>query len=617
MNIKHNILAAGILFLFILLCCKKEEVEVLPAVDTASVDEINNTSARVGGKATDNGGPEITERGIYWGTTAKPEETGTKMQIGSGSGTYYEKLTGLNPGVKYYVTAYATTASKKAFGRETFFTTQISLPEVQTSPVTEYTSTTAKIGGNVIEDGGFAITRRGVYWGTEANPRLTGTMLEIGSGKGSFSTTLTGLDRSYSYHVVAFATNLKGTSYGEELIFSTAPELPVVFTASTLDLTPYSANSGGIVSSNGGTEVTERGIFWGTTANPMLTGTKITSGTGTGNYTIPLTSLLPGTTYYVRAYATNSIGTAYGEEKSFLTPGAIPVAKLYKYTDLTPRSVKVSGKIKPNELNTTVTFEYGETTSYGKTINADVNPVTVEDTVYAVIRGLDSLKTYHFRVKAVNDLGVSYSHDTTFKTVLTGVKSTVTDIDGNTYNTIGIGYQEWITENLRTTKFNNGTAITLVDKDTSWIKTTTPAYCWFENNTSNGPVYGGLYNWYAAHSGNLCPTGFRVPKDADLAELIAYVGGAGVAGGLLKDKTAGFWNSPNTGASDKFGFKALGAGKRFTDGTYDLLKVEGNWWIDTEYGNLNAIYLNMLYNYGNSFQSYTGKKTGMSIRCVK
>jgi len=620
MKTKYINIAILILMFTTFLSCEKEEKIDPPHVETASVDEIYNTSARVGGRVTDNGGAEITDRGVYWGTSTSPEKSGTKLQSGTGDGEFYETLSDLSSGVKYYVTAYAVNSAGTTYGNETFFTTQISLPTVITSPVTEYTSTSATVGGSVTDNGGFEITVRGIYWGTEPNPRLTGTRLEMGSGDGDFSQTFTELNRSITYYVIAFATNIKGTSYGSEISFSTEPELPIVITATILDITPYSATAGGVVSSSGGSDVTERGIYWGTTAAPVTTGTKLVIDSGTGSFADTLDNLTPGTTYYVTAYAINSIGTAYGEEKSFLTIGKEPIIdEILDYKDLTTNGVVLSGVIAPGELSTTITFEVGLTTSYGTSVEADESPLTEKDTVSVTITGLTPNTLYHYRIVAANDLGTVYSADSTFTTVITGMQSTVTDSEGNIYNTIGIGYQEWMTGNLKSVVYRNGTdSIPLAESDSLWGTMTTPAYCWYAGDSAaNYDPYGALYNWYAVNTGNLCPAGWHVPTNDDINELVNYVGGSGAAGGLLKETGTVHWNSPNTGAKDKYGFTARGGGKRSDEGVFDFVKVEANWWTSTEYSTLNASYFNILFNYGNSFQAYLSKKTGMSVRCVK
>ena len=619
MKREHFFKALLLLLFLIFSACDKEEKIVLPSVDTASVDEIYNTSARVGGRVTDDGGADITDRGVYWGTSAGPESSGTKLQIGTGPGVFYDILSGLSPGVKYYVTAYATNVLGTTYGKETFFTTQISLPSVLTSNVTEYTSTTARVGGVVTDNGGFEITRRGVYWGTEPDPRLTGTKLPIGSGDGEFSHTLTDLSRSLTYYVMAYATNLKGTAYGYEISFSTEPELPVVFTSGILNITPYSAKIGGTVSSSGGTDVTERGVYWGNAADPVATGTKRIIGSGTGSFVDSLDNLNPGSEYYVVAYAVNNIGTAYGEEKSFFTLGNAPAVNALDYTNLTATSVTLNGLVDANDLTTAVSFEYGTTISYGSSLEAVNSPsLKNNDTVSVNVTGLDPGTLYHYRIKAENDLGTAYSEDLSFTTVITGITGTVDDYEGNTYQTIGIGYQEWMTENLKAVNYIDGNPIPLVENDSVWAQLNEPGYCWYANDSAAYyDTYGALYNWFVIENGQLCPAGWHVPTNEDFSELISYIGGAGVAGGMLKETGTVHWNSPNAGATNEYGFTALAGGKRFPDGSFDFVKVEGNWWSSSGYSTLNANYLNILFNYSNAFQGYSNKKNGMNVRCVK
>lgn len=599
--------------------CEKKETVGLAKVQTASVDGIHNTSARVGGKITDNGGAEITERGIYWGTASSPVSSGTKLNIGTGSGTFYDTLRGLSSGKKYYVKAFATNSQGTVYGDETFFTTQISMPTVTTSAVADLTPTTAKLGGVVVDSGGFAVTQRGLYWGIVANPRVNGSKLILGSGIGEFSQTFTNLERAVTYYAIAFATNIKGTAYGDEISFTTQPELPTVFTSSISKVGAYSATVGGSVSANGGADVTERGVCWGTSPNAETTGTKLVVGSGTGSFSSDLSSLTPGVTYYAKAFATNSVGTTFGEEKTCITLGSAPIVATLDYSDLTTNSVKLHGVINANDLSTAVSFEYGTTSAYGSSVNATESPVTGStDTVSAALTGLTPNTKYYYRVKAVNDIGTTYGGDSTFTTVLTGITGSVSDNDGNTYQTIGVGYQVWITENLKTTKYNDGTAIPLVDKDTSWAKLTSPGYCWYGNNEAiNKSTYGAIYNWYTVNTNKLCPSGWHVPSDDEFSALVKYLGGASKAGGLLKEAGLSHWNSPNAGATNQYGFNAVGGGMRLDDGRFDFVKVEGGWWGSTNYSDLNGSYLYLLFNYSNSFQGYTNKKFGKSVRCVK
>jgi uncharacterized protein (TIGR02145 family) len=606
------------LIFVVVFSCKKEESALPPSVETASADNIHNTTARVGGMVSDDGGAEVTERGVFWDTVSHPEKAGNKITIGSGLGTFYDTLTGLTSGTKYFVKAYAINKTETAYGKETFFTTQISLPKVNTLPVTGVTPTTARIGGEVTNNGGFEITDRGVFWGSQANPRLTGNKIQLGTGTGTFSHEINGLNRTIMYYYVAYATNIKGTSYGEEISFLTEPELPGVTTIPAIGITTTTASVGGNITSTGGAQINEKGIYWGTSPNPVATGTKTAITNGSANFADTLENLAPGNVYYYMAYAINSVGTAFGQEESFTTLGKAPKADIIGLKDLDTTSATIVGTITTNYLSTAVSLEYGTTTAYGSVVALGEAVTQSTDTVWLEITGLQPNQTYHARMVAVNDMGTVFSRDTTFMTVITGITGTVSDADGNTYNTIGIGHQQWMAENLRTTKYNDNADIFLADTDSLWSYFNGPAYCWYNNNDTveEAKVYGVLYNWQAVQTGKLCPTGWHIPDMEDIDSLLNYIGGHGNAG-ALKEKGTAHWNNPNSGATNDFGFSAIGGGKRMENGTFDYQKVEGNYWSSFEYSTLTASYLQLLFNQEVAFQAYGYKKYGMSVRCVK
>ena len=191
-----------------------------------------------------------------------------------------------------------------------------------TASVSEITSTSAKSGGNITGDGGSSVTTRGVCWGTSPGPTVSSNKTSDGSGTGSFTSNLTGLSRNTTYYLRAYATNEAGTSYGNEVQFLTLGELATVTTAAVTGLEPTSAVGGGNVTGDGGVTVTARGVVWNTSENPTLENKAgyTTDGGGTGEFTSEITGLTPKTDYYARAYATNSIGTVYGNQQWFRTP---------------------------------------------------------------------------------------------------------------------------------------------------------------------------------------------------------------------------------------------------------------------------------------------------------
>jgi uncharacterized protein (TIGR02145 family) len=197
--------------------------------------------------------------------------------------------------------------------------------------------------------------------------------------------------------------------------------------------------------------------------------------------------------------------------------------------------------------------------------------------------------------------------------------NTVTDLDGNVYKSILIGSQTWMAENLKTTKYNNGTSIPLVTDTTSWSNLSTPAYCWYKNHEVNKDAFGALYNWYAVNTGKLCPVAWHVPSDSEWTILTNYLGGESVAGGKLKESDTSYWYDPNTGATNETGFSARAGGYRFSSPSafFTQLGYLGCWWSTTEIDKNWAYNLLMYFNSKKVQRLFITEGTGMSVRCVK
>ncbi len=195
--------------------------------------------------------------------------------------------------------------------------------------------------------------------------------------------------------------------------------------------------------------------------------------------------------------------------------------------------------------------------------------------------------------------------------------TTVTDADGNVYNTVVIGTQVWLKENLKTTKYRNGSPIPAVTDQTEWGTISTPGVCWYENSQSNyGNTYGAIYNWYAVKTGNICPTGWHVPTDAEWTTLVTFLGGESVAGGKMKETGTTHWNTPNTGATNESGFTALPAGYRYLDGGYYDNGNYGYWWSASEFDSGDGLFRLIYFDDKVVEQGNFSKKYGFSVRCV-
>jgi uncharacterized protein (TIGR02145 family) len=194
--------------------------------------------------------------------------------------------------------------------------------------------------------------------------------------------------------------------------------------------------------------------------------------------------------------------------------------------------------------------------------------------------------------------------------------TTVTDIDGNIYNFVVIGTQTWMAENLKTTKLNDGTAISNTTDNQQWSTLTTPAYAWYNNSAANKAGLGALYNFFAVSSGKLCPSGWHVPSKEEWKTLETHLGGESVAGGKMKESGTTYWTSPNTGATNDSKFNGRGGGVRLGDGTFSDIKNYGLWWTSTAQG-ATVWFRSLQYANPNLTEQGYGKINGLSVRCIK
>lgn len=197
------------------------------------------------------------------------------------------------------------------------------------------------------------------------------------------------------------------------------------------------------------------------------------------------------------------------------------------------------------------------------------------------------------------------------------VQAQITDIDGNTYKTITIGTQVWMAENLRTTRYNDGTQIELVIDDKKWRILNTPGYGWYNNDKATYMKYGAYYNRFVIDNGKICPLNWHVPKYSEIEILINYLGGEKIAGGKLKDPDYNSWVRPNIGATNESGFSAIGSGYRNPYGPTQNMGYYSYWWCE----NLDIIKLSYFYAvyYDNSKIELNASppRNGYSIRCIK
>jgi uncharacterized protein (TIGR02145 family) len=688
-----------------------------PSVTTSAANNITSTTASCGGNVTATGDATVTERGVCWSVSHNPTLSNSHTTNGGGIGNFTSSLTGLNSGTTYYVRAYATNGVGTAYGEEKSFTT-LSLPTVTTKTVTNITSTTATCGGNVTSSGGTIVTARGVCWSTSQNPTISGSHTSNGTGIGNFTSSITGLAPNTTYYVRAYATNSVGTAYGEQRVF-TSTTVPTVTTNTVSNIAGSTATCGGNVTFDGNTNVTARGVCWSTSQNPTVSNIHTSDGTGTGNFTSNITGLTPNTTYYVRAYATNSVGTSYGAQKTFTTSCNVFTVSIsgntvinygqstmltasgassYQWsTGATTASITVSP-------TSTTTYTVTGTNNYGCTATASVtvtvNPIaptvttnnvtsittysascggnvisnggvnvtargvcwstsqspTVNDSHTAngtgtgsftsSITGLTSNTTYYVRAYATNSTGTGYGEQRSFTTAnssFTCGTSTVSDYDGNTYNTVQIGNQCWMRDNLRTTHYADGTAIPSGGSATS---ETDPYYYNYSSSGIALSERGYLYNWPAAMHGassssanpsgvqGICPMGWHLPSDAEWTQLTDYVSSQSgyVCGGdnthiakALASTTG--WNSysgscypgdQSVTANNATSFSSVPAGYCYGS-SFNYAGGSADFWSATQDANYpDGAFGRYLYYYlAGVGRGYYDKYGGNSVRCLR
>ena len=413
-------------------------------VITNPITKIMTNSAVAGGCVKDDGGASVTERGVVYSTSKEPTTSNYKVKSGSGVGEFTCNLTNLQDNAIYYVRAYGINSKGTVYGEERYFTTkEITLPSVYTSNVTDIAYTSASIRGNVTNDGNAEVTERGIVYSTTQNPTTSNTKKRNGSGTGSFTCNLTDLQDGVSYYVRAYATNLKGTAYGEEKSFTTKTiNLPTVSTLAASDISFTSATVGGNVSDDGGGNVNERGIVYSTSKEPTTSNNKVKNGSGNGSFSCDLTGLQDGVTYYVRAYATNLKGTAYGEEKSFTTKTInLPTVSTTTASNISYTSATVGGNVS-NDGGANVT-ERGIVYSTLKEPTISNNKVkngSGNGSFSCDLSNLQDGVTYYVRAYAINLKGTAYGEEKSFTTKTINLPTVSTSVPSNiSYTSAEVG----------------------------------------------------------------------------------------------------------------------------------------------------------------------------------
>jgi uncharacterized protein (TIGR02145 family) len=586
-----------------------------PTLTTTSISSITSTSVNGGGNISSDGGAAVSARGLVYATTSNPTLSNTILIIGSGTGSFSGTLTGLTPNTTYYIRAYATNSAGTGYGNEVSFQTlPVAVPSLITTDASGITQTTITTGGTISNDGGATITERGIVYGTSTNPTTSNTKVTSGSGTGSFSININALTPNTTYYIRSYAINSAGTGYGNQKTFTTSPPsntLPVVTSTSVTGLTQNQATFNAEVYSQGGGTVTERGAVWNTSGNPTVNSNRIPSGAGTGVYTTTITGLSGGVNYYVRSYAINNFGISYGVE--------IPFTTLFGLATLTTNNViaqsitaSSGGNITDNGGSTvTARGVVWNTTGTPTISNSKTTDGSGTGSYVSNISALSPSTTYFVRAYATNSAGTAYGNEQTFTTV--ALSPQVKDIDGNTYNTVQIGAQVWMSENLKTSRYRNGGSIPYVVGNTEWLALTTGAWSYYNHDEANNVIYGKLYNWFTTQGDTLCPVGWHVPSDGEWTTLTTYLGGESSSLPKLLKIGMNFWG--NFPATNESGFSAVPGGYRSIN-FYGIGTGRAYFWSKSDFDIYDGI-TRLLAIDGVPMKSNSPKISGLSIRCIK
>jgi hypothetical protein len=500
------------------------------------------------------------------------------------------------------------------------------------SAASTVTTTTANVNVTIANGGSSNITAKGICWSTSTNPTITlNTKTNDGTGNSAFNAVLNSLAPGTTYYVRAYATKSSGTVYSLEITFTTgAVLLPTLTTTTVSGLTTNSAISGGTIITDGGGSITARGVVWNTGTNPtVLLNTKTTDGTGTGNFISTIANLTTSTNYYARAYATNSAGTAYGNEITFTTKTPVlPTLITSAVSNITSNSTVSGGTITDDGGAAITARGVIWSTSQNPTITLSTKTTDGigTGTFSSAMVGLTPNTTYYVRAFATNGVGTAYGSQLSFITLTSKFaamypagtvfcNNLVTDVVDVTNPITG---KIWMDRNLGATRVaTSANDVYSYGDSYQWGRRSDGHQCRnsIETNTlsstdqpSNGSfiatLVGGNNDWRSPQNNNLwqgvngqnnpCPSGYRLPTETEFeAERLS-------------------WNSGGFASP----LKLTKPGVRGTSGSFGFVGTIGNYWSSTIFKyDSRTLWVTGNNNDGSISQYVRG--VGSSVRCIK
>ena len=627
----------------------------VPTLSVTKVMDITETSATFTSKVTSDGGSTPIEVGFYYSKEEKVDiETAQKVSEAFSSDNFTLSVSDLEVGTTYYVKAFAVNSVGETYNSIVNFKTVSTAPSVITSGASKLTATSAELSGEVADDNGETITERGFVWmkGT-GTPTTSDNKRQMSGTTGEFTATLSDLEPNQTYSFRAYAVNSKGTSYGETLQFNIKVDLPTVTTNDVTAITDNSAMSGGVVVNDGGGDILAKGVVWSKSKNPTIDSiSKTDEGIGTGSFISTLSELVPGTTYYVRAYATNAAGTSYGEQKEFKTTGEAPYIALeaancfivsssdtYFFKTVKGNSSESVGEVASAEV---LWESYGtsETPSVGSliaSVAAESGSIVFEVADpyregNAVIAAKDAsgtiLWSWHIWLTDQPEEQVYYNNAGTMMDRNLGATSATPGDVG----ALGLLYQ-WgrkdpflgsysISRDLRakstitwpsavSSNSSNGTISYATEHPTIFIKYNSNNYDWYYTGSSSTDNT----RWQSSKTiYDPCPVGWRVPDGGDNGVWSTALGSSSSYSGTYDSTNEGMNFSGRFGSASTIWYPVSGY-RSFDDGALNGVGNNGYYWSVTPNG--DDAYRLLFNDNGHVNPSYNGYRAyGFGVRCV-
>ena len=668
---------AGFLILFAaslityLYSCKKLDPERQLMVKTESVNQISFRSCEATALLIDVG-TGVVQHGFCWGEQAEPGIEGpmkTEMGTKGSSGGFAGFIPDLEPGTRYYIRAYATDSKKTMYGVQKSFTTlSITAPEVEIIRLDSIRENSFFVECEVFSDGGEEVTERGVCWNIGGSPDIDDNKIPLGNGMGIYSCTIEALDPATTYFIKAYAINGQGIAYGVEHEVTTAsPAIISDYWVADAEVLPLEivAGTNFIVNCrhfSNGQDDTDRPVKVGyfLSADDVFDLGDIylgfdESNIGSTEFSDESSELtLPGGTEvgnrFILFYSDfESVYPENNEDNNisaveFTVEPLVPLVTTFLVGDVTDNSANTGGEVLEDHGLAVVERGVCWSTTPGpeitdmKTINGGGLGI-----FYSAITTLNPDTKYYLRAYAITSSGTGYGEELVF-TTKTG--EIVYDYDGNMYQVIRIGSQEWLTSNMKATTFTTGEPIPLVEGNWTTVGLADKAYRWYGNDIGNKDLYGALYSWAAAMNGSpgnnnnpsgiqgVCPDGWHIPSISEWDQLRDYLidNGYNWDGSLTENKigkamaltsswNAAAWaglvgNDPRT--NNASGFSAVpGGGIRSSDNQYYSLGANTYMWSATN-GDYASAFARKISSQGETLSDATLTRAhGISVRCLK